>query len=82
MAEELTTFYAGYIERPLVACEALSVFLTQKAVEDTFEVGDREFTGWWSAAVEGLLRDHQFTERERKPEDTWLLGFLRETSSQ
>lgn len=41
MAEELTTFYAGYIERPLVACEALSVFPTQKAVEDIFEVGDR-----------------------------------------
>lgn len=36
MAEELTTFYAAYIERPLVVCETLSVFLTQKAVEDIF----------------------------------------------
>lgn len=77
MAEELTTFYAAYIERPLVVCETLSVFLTQKAVEDIFLVGNREFTGFWSAVVEGFLSDHQFTERER---NTRLLGFLGETS--
>lgn len=35
---------------------------------------ERKFTGQWSAVVEGFLRDHQFTERERKPEDTRLLG--------
>lgn len=58
-----------------MAHEALSVFLIQKAIKDIFWVGNREFTGWWHAVVEGFLRDHPFMEREGKPEDTWLLGF-------
>lgn len=73
MAEELTLFYVVKLGGHWWLLKHYQCFLPRKPSRTCSGLGTRTHSRR-SAVVEGFLRDHQFTERERKPEDTRLLG--------